>query len=309
MAAELDTFLEAGNEVLLVGRYFNLGEKIWKSNIQTGRHSDSLFNIQAASGTNMQHRPLMLDTFITNKVQMAYFANSLVSDTSDHEDITATYEDLMFIEDSLGIFRKLSFANKVYHFHSAPELFTNFGSKGGAYLEHLHEVLNTFDKKNIVLHKFKRDNINAGTNKDSLLQYILTQRPLKYAYYLTLILGLIYVFFSSKRKQKEIQVIETTKNTSLEYIETMSSLFMSQNQNEKLVKHMKRNFYHKIKSVYFLNSDDPQLASKLSKKSKVPLDKIESILKQLEIVNNYDYNDDQLIRLYNNIHSFDQNRK
>ena len=132
---------------------------------------------------------------------------------------------------------------------------------------------------------------------------------LKYAYYLTLLLSLLFVFFASKRKQKEIPVLETSKNTSLEYIKTTSALFMAQGQNEKLVNHIKRNFYYKVKTAYYLDKSNPEFAELLAKKSRIPLDQIRNIIKQLNIVDNYAFNDDQLIRLYKDIDSFEKNRK
>jgi len=219
------------------------------------------------------------------------------------------YEELLHVRDSLAIFRRVLVNDKTYHLHSAPSLFINKGALSTAYLENFNKTMDVFTSHSVVMHKSKKQNLNTGLNQDSQLQYILSQRPLKYAYYLTILMGLLFVYFFAKRRQKAIPILETRKNTSLEYIETMSALFMAQDQNEKLVNHMKTNFYHKIKTAYFLNANDPKLAEKLSKKSKIPKAQIDSILKQLNIVNNYAFNDDQLIRLYNDINSFDKNRK
>lgn len=84
---------------------------------------------------------------------------------------------------------------------------------------------------------------------------------------------------------------------------------MAQNQNAKLVRHMKRNFIYKAKSAYFLNPEDPRFVEKLAKKSKCSIDQINSIMRQLNLADTHDFNDDQLIRLYNDINSFNKNRK
>lgn len=309
-AESLLNFITSGNELLVISEKFYLPDHYsWELLLETSYRSDSTFQLKWADSLSYVHEHLAISDFPDILKRVSYFDDREGSSSVTFRDTLVGFENLLYLQDSLPIFRKLQLCSESMYFHSAPCLFTNEGTASKHYLQNFNKTFEEFTSENVILHKYRRTNINAGTNEDSLIKYILSQRPLKYAYYLTILMAVVYAFFASKRKQKEIEVIEQSRNTSLEYINTMSALFMAQGQNEKLVSHMRKNFFHKVKMAYFLNVDDPQFAEKLSKKSKVPIEKINSIIKQFSVVDSYTFNDDQLIRLYTDVNSFHQIRK
>lgn len=296
---QLSDFVSSGNEVLLIANVYEVeGHKCLYTETNYFKH-DTLFNLNWVNGDSMTYKPYLADASAMPYSRIKHFENDTDTD----------YETLLFRADSLSLFQKTDIDSMKLYVHCAPMLFQNRSAMSGMYRENFTKTFSHFDSDMVVMHQFKNTNLRVGSNKDSVLQYILSQRPLKYAYYLTLLTGLLYVFFSSKRKQREIPIEEKSKNTSLDYVETASSLFMAQNQNRKLVKHMRRNFLFKVRSSYFLNSDDPLFVEKLSKKSKYPEEEIKSIIHQLNLADNHEFNDDQLVRLFNDINSFDKNRK
>ena len=298
LLSQLSDFVSRGNEVLMIGSSFDL-EGYEHISTENGFFSnDTLFQLIWEDGDRLQYQPFR-EGRINPYVPISHF----------EEDYTGALEPLLFRKDSLNVFSKATINSQSICIHSAPLLFQNRSSESTSYLANFNKTFQYFNSERVILHQFKLTNIRASTNQESILKYILSQRALKYAYYLTLLCGLLYVIFSSKRKQRQIPIIEESKNTSLDYIETASSLFMAQNQNEKLVKHMRRNFIYKVKSAYFLNPDDPLFSEKLAKKSRCPIDLINSIMNQLNLSDTHSFNDDQLIRLYSDINTFNQNRK
>lgn len=302
-------FTFRGNEVLMAGKDFNLQTFDWYRDVGTGIHHDTVFSLGWLDGTTFTHRPYIMDSTFMIKRGIHYFYRNEGADTldSDYNVPVSDFSDLAMIEDSLSFFRRMGGIDSLMYIHAVPELFVNISSKSDAFFTHFNQTFSHFSSDKVILHTFIRNNILAGTNQDSFLKYILSQKALKYAYYLLILLCLTYVFFSSKRKQKSIPIVPPVKNTSLEYIHTISNLFKAQDQNEKLVPHMKRVFYHDIRKKYFLDPEHSDFTIKLSRKSKVPVETVESIINQLKIADHYSYNDDQLIRLYNDIHSFKKN--
>jgi len=304
MVMQLDSFVDRGNEVLLISTDLYVPQYDWKKHTETTYSRDSIHRILWPDSTQY--------TYQAHEKLNRYFRSTAINYFYEKEDSTLTsveYENLVMLNDSNTILRKIFLPSGAVHYHTVPNLFSNLGTLQTDYRVNFNKTFSLFDKSFVVIHQEKRANINIGLNEDSLLKYILSQPPLKYAYYLTLLLSLLFVFFASKRKQKAIPVLETSKNTSLEYIKTTSALFMAQGQNGKLVNHIKRNFYYKVKSAYYLDKSNPEFAELLAKKSRIPLDQINNIIKQLDIVDNYAFNDDQLIRLYKDIDSFEKNRK
>jgi hypothetical protein len=300
---QLQEFTSSGNEVLFITNSFStIGQDISPNPIYYSTQ-DSLFSLTWVddcidypySGRTASDSP-------HTSTRLKYIAHDTLYDSCD-------YIPLVKAGESYPVFSKVECDTNTYYLHSIPQLFTNGGALKTDYRVNFNETFDVFDNSKVIIHLPLKANNYIGNNKESLLQYILSQPPLKYAYYLTLLLALIFVIFASKRKQKEIPIIKPKENTTHEYIETISALYMAQDQNERLVAHMKSNFYHKIKVAYFLDASAPDFAEKLAKKSKYPIEKIQSIVKQLNIVDHYSFNDDQLIRLYKDIYSFDKNRK
>ncbi|MFN4146251.1 MAG: DUF4350 domain-containing protein [Runella sp.] len=67
-----------------------------------------------------------------------------------------------------------------------------------------------------------------GDDERSPLRYILTQPPLRWAYYLSLFGLLLYAIFAGKRTQRAIPLIEPPQNTSLEFVRTIGQMYYQQ---------------------------------------------------------------------------------
>jgi len=208
-----------------------------------------------------------------------------------------------------------------------PEMFSNLASKQDFYLDHFNQVFSSFSSSSVVLDhddfkkfapktvvldhdSFNTDREFIDADSESPIQYVLANPPLKWAYYLLLLSALTYIIFRGKRRQKVIPTIEKNTNTSLEYVATLSSLFRNQGQNNKLVPHMQRVFYQKIKTRYYLDAKHPEFISLLSRKSKIEEKEINVILNMFDNSDqDLNFTDDQLINLHTRLETFYKNWK
>ena len=298
--SQLSDFIDRGNEVLLISNYFDMMGFADLTTRLLPDARDSVFQFVWEDQDTMTYVPYIGFNDI-------YYHSSIYSIRRD----STRFKSILETENGYPLFGEVEMNDQKFYLHSAPILFQNRSSQSTSYNVNFSKTFQFFESDSVVLHKLEYlfGDRNDSLQDESVLQYILGQRALKYAYYLTWLLGILYVFFAAKRKQREIPIREESKNTSLDYIETTSDLFMAQNQNEKLVKHLRTNFFYKVKTAYFLHADDPQFEEKLAKKSKYPIEEIRTILKQLALVEAHSFNDDQLNRLFNDINSFDKNRK
>jgi len=298
---QLEVFMEKGGEILFISEHLS-----YRSDTLVGEFTrrrtrlDTIYEVSWADSCQytMDIHWRHLDRKKTRVYR--YF------DKTDFM-VESRSEVLASVRDSLPIFKSIEYGKGLLAEHTIPELFINVNGMQEGYLENFNKTFSIFNNRRVVVHRFSRSNINAGNNENSKLKYILSQRSLKYAYYLLLLFALIYLIFSSKRKQRFVRIVQPVKNTSLDYIHTTSNLFMAQNQNHKLVTHMGKIYHNRIAKQYFLNRTDPDFTSLLAKKSRVPITLIESIEKGIRNSNNYDFTDDQLFRLYNDINSFYKN--
>ena len=162
--------------------------------------------------------------------------------------------------------------------------------------EYTERLLSHFDPEYIVF--LKTLNGIKTSPSEHPLQFIMSSKPLKMAYYL-FVLGLLsYAIFGGKRRQKAIPITDKNENTSLEYIDTVSQLFYQQGQHEKLVSHMRNIFYHKMERKYFLKKDHPEFVETLAKKSKIPQADLQYIIDRFRnLEENYSFRADQLVAL------------
>ena len=183
-------------------------------------------------------------------------------------------------------------------YHVKKDLFYNYSYRQNQMFEYTQKVFAHFDPQHVYLLNpisLYGDNSQASNNP---LDFIMKQPALKAAYYLLILGILLYVFFGGKRKQKIIPVTIKNKNTSLEYIETVSQLFYQQGQHEKLVRHMRNIFHHKMQKRFFVAPDNPNYLKVLSKKSKISETELQYVMDRFKnLEDNFKFRGDQLVSL------------
>ena len=120
-----------------------------------------------------------------------------------------------------------------------------------------------------------------------------------------LIGGLTYIYFTGKRRQQAIPTLEVNKNTSVEFVDTLSDLFRSQNNPSRLVDHIEENLKQFIKRKYFIDSNSADYYKRVSQKSKIDEEEISTLFKRIEAAkNNMRFREEQLVNLNQTIEEF-----
>jgi hypothetical protein len=144
------------------------------------------------------------------------------------------------------------------------------------------------------------------------LRYVLSNDALSWAYYLTIISILIFMIFEFKRKQRIIPIIKPLPNVSLEYIQTIGSLYYDQGDHKGLAMKKIQFFLDHIRSKFFVISDtlDNQWINLVSKKSGVDVALIEDLVGEIRKVQKApQISEDHLIRVAHKIEIFNRAAK
>ncbi len=205
------------------------------------------------------------------------------------------YEDFLGIGDMNGElvnFVKIPYGEGNFYLHTTPLAFTNYHLVEEYGLNYANKVFSHLSEGDIYwdAHNHVGEFSNSDDDLDNLfqpvslsdkspLQYILSQDSLRWAWYLLLALGLLYVAFRAKRRQRIIPVNEQNTNTSLEFIETIGRLYFQQNNHLKLSEQKMKLFLSFIRERYnFLTQNiDEQQMIRLSGVSNISKEKIEHI--------------------------------
>jgi len=211
------------------------------------------------------------------------------------------------------------------YFCSAPMLFSNYylqKDEGKAFFDMFFNrfkssmVLLDFwsGKKKILydsqLNKQDPKKRSGGEKEGSILEHVLGNQSLSWAYTLIMIAGLLLILFKSKRKQRIIPVQQKDENSSKAFIETVSELYLSKNQHRKLALQKRKNFLHFIRNRYFIlgRSFDTSFIESLALKSGVNQTVIERIFNKFKVVEESRSLDAvSLSELHNDIELFHKN--
>lgn len=125
--------------------------------------------------------------------------------------------------------------------------------------------------------------------EESPLKYLLAQNELRWAWYLLLGLGLLFMLFRSKRRQRIIPVILPPRNTSLAFVESVGRLYFQQDDDRRLMQRKMKLFLYHLRTRYQIDvrEDDLRAADRIALKSGIPEDKIRDIFETFNRFNSF----------------------
>ncbi|HEX8059308.1 MAG TPA: DUF4350 domain-containing protein, partial [Cyclobacteriaceae bacterium] len=142
-------------------------------------------------------------------------------------DSTVGISSIGYQENNSVNFFRISYgpADGQVYMHTAPVMFTNYFMAKADNMEYASSVFAHLTGDNLIWDDVSKVPFSNLQNPyDSPLYYIMQQPALKYAWWMLLVGAILYVIFASKRTQRIIPVLEPKTNTSLEFLNVISSL-------------------------------------------------------------------------------------
>ncbi|MEJ6680699.1 MAG: hypothetical protein QNL21_01260 [Flavobacteriales bacterium] len=235
--------------------------------------------------------------------------NVTFNDYNTEEDFTP----ISVLNDSLIYYFSMNYGEGALYVHLNPILFSNIYFKETSGFNYANRILEDFNEGHVYYnqHYSSLTSGNSG-NSTSPLTFILKHRSLKWTLYTILILSLLYVLFSFKRRLPIIPYFNSPKNTSVNYVKALSSFYLSAKDHTVLAEEMMANFRHYLRNKYRLNTT-------LKKEELIPLIAKNSGLTEVDVSAIFDkyfkinFGDDSkskgLIGLYKALESFYLNCK
>lgn len=154
---------------------------------------------------------------------------------------------------------------------------------------------------------------NGKTNSESFSTFseILKYPPLKFAFWFSILLMLLYILFGGKRKQRIIEDTTPNINNTVAFTETIGRLYLQKKDNKNIADKMITYFNDHIRNTYFLNANLPMgdFVASLSRKSGVEIDSVETLIKTMDTIQKSNtINDDELLNLHEQILTFYKNK-
>ncbi len=307
-------FVSAGNSLFISAAYIDdiLLNKTGCNQVYTSPAVERVFDVMKTTGVNNIAQPDINFNYYYHPFQN-YFT-----------DIDSTNTRVLGYND-----KKLP--NSIVHFygkgklflHCEPRTFSNYfllTNNNYAYLKNAFAFTNAepehvyWDDYYHKLRYRKNSDSNSNSNSDkgfSKFSEILKHPSLRFAFWLALILLLLYILFGGKRVQRIIEQLKPNENTTVTFTETIGRLYLQKKDNKNIADKMITYFNEYIRNTYFLNTNhvNEDFIVVLSRKSGVEKDKVDALYRSIvathssAVVNDY-----QLLSLHEQIQHFYKNK-
>ncbi|NNE29045.1 MAG: DUF4350 domain-containing protein [Saprospiraceae bacterium] len=300
----LMNFVNRGNHAFISGKSFPkpIAEQIFIETCEGYGWTDFIFARDSFTTMNLEH-PNLADT-IGFDYRYFYFHTPRDYDWHyiDPDFFCAenySPEILGSLDEFFPNFARKKYGEGYFYLHTTPLAFTNIqllDEQGLAYaskvFSHLGPGETYLDRENGISDLLSRrlndqESFASDLFSEGPLQFILSQASLKWAWYSLVLMGLMFLLFRTKRRQRIIPILEENRNSSLEFISTIGSLYFLQKDNRRLSDQMGKLFLGYIREHYDLPTSqlDERFEDRLHGKSDIPkshISKLLTIWKNLE---------------------------
>lgn len=166
---------------------------------------------------------------------------------------------------------------------STPLLFTNYGMLDGGNAAYLFRILSQL--KGLPLVRTEAYMKTRMEDQQSPLRYFLSQPPLRWGLYMTIIVILLFMFFTARRRQRPIPVVKEPENKSIEFTELIGTLYFQKKDHADLIRKKYIYFAETLRRTCQIDiedeSEDSELAGRIAGKTGLPEEEIGKLLKKI----------------------------
>jgi len=292
---KLVAYVKHGNDVFLAAHDFGglLSDSLQLTNHAHFPWTDSVRTIHFTNPTLGSQTGYRFD----DRIEPGYFSKF---DTLRATVLATTHTgDAVFLRYSMG------------HGHlyvlSSPDFFTNYvllsptgADFAGRALAYLHP------QRSMIWDDFQAQ---GGVIQQSPMRVFLSDKHLRPAYLIALFSLLAFVLYGIKRRQRAIPVLEPLKNTSIEFVQVVSSVYYQHRDNRDLLAKEYRHFLEFIRTTYRINTNEvnSSFMDYLSQRSGVEVSTLLNILRGMDDLRSGETIDDRtLVAHHRNLELFYQ---
>ncbi len=198
---------------------------------------------------------------------------------------TANCEALAYDKKGNLIFFRQPFGKGYFYIGTTPEVFTNYAMIKEKNYEFAYKMLSYLPVRNTVWDEYYKPFRKA---EKTSLSFFLSEKSLKSALITLLLLTFLFVFFSGKRRQRIIPIINSFENKTAAFVHTLSGLYYKSKNHKDIA--LKRFVYFNnfIKTKYNINLLDNENLNleKTAQKMNLDIDLLKKLLSYHSKINN-----------------------
>lgn len=202
-------------------------------------------------------------------------------------------------------FIKIPYGDGAFFIHINPLCFSNYFLLNGDNAVYASKALSFIPAKVSRIYWDEYYKLGRG-GADTPLRFLLSNEYLRWALRVAMIGMILYVLFQMKRKQRIIPVIEPLKNSTLDFVRTVSGVYFNAKDNRGIAEKKISYWLEFVRNRFNLSTHllDGDFAEQLSKKSGVKKEEIQQLLGIINGISTKQVNDPLLLTLNNSIDNF-----
>lgn len=292
-AQELMDFASHGNDIFISSNYFP--NRLMDS---LGFGTDNAFSFQGKAQFSFTNPRFKNDSITIEKgLSNIYFSkiDTLQTIVLGHQ---------KFADSTYTNFIKRTWGSGNFYLHLQPIAFTNYQMLKKSNSKYASAVMSYLGEDTIY---FDSRNKSARELGSSPLRFVLSQPPLRWAWYLALITTVLFMIFNAKRRQRIVNVVEPLKNTTVDFTKTIGNLYYETKDHNNLIEKKITYFLEYIRRVYYLDTQilDDKFMKNLALKSNKDQADIKKLINQIVYLKaKSTCNESDLLRLNKAIEDF-----
>jgi hypothetical protein len=224
------------------------------------------------------------------------FTNSNLRQAKDYKfdrDITSEYfsnfdtaHAVSLGKNNLGHsnFLRFSYGKGALYLCSTPLLFTNYSLLSNRGADYAEKALSYLPVTNhIYWDEFENHDIMED---DSPFRVFFNHESLEWAFYITLIGLVFFIFYEKKRRQRIIPIIEPLKNATLGFVNVVGQVYYEQRDNKNMAQKKILYFLEYLRTKYYLKTNvlDAEFIERLSFKAGIEASFAREIVNQVNYI-------------------------
>ncbi|MGS2727058.1 DUF4350 domain-containing protein [Psychroserpens sp. BH13MA-6] len=268
-AQELLDFASHGNDIFISSNYFP--ERLMDS---LGFKTKNDYNFKGKAEFYLTNPVFTEDSITVEKgLSNIYF--------SEIDTLNTTVLGHQKFSDSLYTnFIKRSWGDGQIFIHLQPVAFTNYHLLKKSNKNYAAGVMSYLSDDTIY---FDSRNKQRQAMSNSPLRFVLSQPPLKWAWFLALLTTALFIVFNAKRRQRIVEVLSPLKNTTVEFTKTIGNLYYETKDHDNLIDKKITYFLEYLRRVYYLDTQllDDKFAKNLALKSGKDEDNVKQLINHI----------------------------
>lgn len=279
---KLLSWVEQGDQVFIAARNYS---QAWSDTLEINTNMENPLLSGGSILTDDTARVNFTNPKLRTPEGFPYFSSTTVTHFSD-VDSTLKVTVLGINEEQNPNFIRIDFGEGKLYLHSNPTLFTNYFVRDESGAKYATTALSYLPVRATYWDEYYK----ASRRSDVALRYVVSEEYLSWAWFLSLSGVVLFLIFKAKRKQRIIPHIQPPKNSSIEFAQTIGSLYLENGDHKGIAEKKIRFFLEYIRTNLGLATTDfdESFLKDVSRRSGINLQEIQLIFEHIEQVQNAD---------------------